>query len=134
MMQSPYTVSDEDLKKVIADFLDMGHVENIVAMFHHEPLYYQWTGDILRDERFNVRLGVAILFEELKSTEPEKLSLAVPSVAELLLAPQPLLRGEAISLLGIIGGPAALALIKGLASDPDPQVREMVTLVLEDLP
>lgn len=134
MTQSPYTVSDEDLKKVIADFLDMGHVENIVAMFRHEPQYYQWVGDILRDERFNVRLGVAILFEELKNTEPEKLALALPSVAELLLAPQPLLRGEAISLLGIIGGPASLALIKRHASDPDPQVREMVALVLEDLP
>ena len=134
MTQSPYTVSDEDLKKVIADFLDMGHVENIVAMFRHEPLYYLWTGDILRDERFNVRLGVAILFEELKNTEPEKLTLAVPSVAELLLVPQPLLRGEAISLLGIIGDQAALALVKGLVNDPDPQVREMVALVLEDLP
>ena len=43
-MQSRQTVSNQELKKVIADFLDMGHVENIVAMFRHEPRYYAWTG------------------------------------------------------------------------------------------
>ncbi|MDK9705993.1 MAG: HEAT repeat domain-containing protein [Desulforhopalus sp.] len=134
MTQTPYTVSDEDFKKVIADFLDQGHVENIVAMFRREPLYYSWIGDILRDERFSVRLGVAVLFEELQQIQPDMLPLAIPSLAELLLAPEPLLRGEAISLLGLIGGAAALELIGRYRDDPDPQVREMVCLVLEEQP
>ena len=43
-------VSESELKQVIADFLEMGHVENIVAMFRKEPLYYSWVGDILDDE------------------------------------------------------------------------------------
>jgi len=74
-------VSDDELKKVIADFLEMGHVENIVAMFRREPLYYDWIGEILDDERFAVRLGVSVLLEELKPLQPDRLALAIPSLA-----------------------------------------------------
>ncbi|MBU1568039.1 MAG: HEAT repeat domain-containing protein [Proteobacteria bacterium] len=130
MSQSPNSVSDHDLKLVIADFLDQGHVDNIIAMFLREPKYYAWTGDILRDERFSVRLGISVLFEELLQIQPEKLELAIPSLAELLTAGEPLLRGEAISLLGIIGSESALCLVRNRHDDPDLRVREMVRLVL----
>jgi hypothetical protein len=123
-------VSDQDLKRVIADFLDQGHVENIVAMFRREPQYYEWTGDILSDERFNVRLGVTILFEELQAIQPDKPALAIPSLVKLLDSENPIVRGEAISILGIIGTSEAMTLIRSLQSDPSPQVREMVQLVL----
>ncbi len=65
-MEKNHEVSDAELKKVIADFLEMGHIENIVSMFRQDPQYYMWSGDILKDERFNVRLGMTVLFEELK--------------------------------------------------------------------
>ena len=108
-MQSPYTVSNQELKRVIADFLDMGHVENIVAMFRHEPRYYAWTADLLRDERFSVRLGVSVLFEELRESHADHVERAIPSLVKLLEAKEPLLRGEAVSILGIIGSDKALA-------------------------
>jgi len=133
MIDNNDSVSDQELKKVIADFLDQGHAENIVAMYRREPRYYAWTGDILRDERFSVRLGVSVLFEELRHIQPDKLELAIPSLVELLSAEEPLLRGEAISLLGIIGGANALTLVRSQVDDPDPRVQEMVQLVLEEL-
>ncbi len=132
MPQSRNSVSDQELKQVIADFLDQGHVENIVAMFRREPRYYTWTGDILRDQRFSVRLGISVLFEELLLIQPDKLDLAIPSLLELLAADEPLLRGEAISLLGIIGNETAMELVRQRQDDPDSQVREMVQLVLEE--
>jgi HEAT repeats len=132
MKQPRNEVSDQELKRVIADFLDQGHVENIVAMFRHEPRYYAWTGEILGDQRFSVRLGVTVLFEELQGIEPDKLPLAIPSLVNLLHAEEPLFRGEAISILGIIGTREAMAEIRRLQDDPDPQVREMVQLVLEE--
>ena len=131
MKQTQNEVSDQELKKVIADFLDQGHVENIVAMFRREKKYYEWTGDILNDERFSVRLGVSVLFEELQAIQPDRLPLAIPSLVALLQAKEPLIRGEAVSILGIIGTEEALAQINYLYNDPDPQVREMVQLVLE---
>jgi len=127
-------VSDAELKKVIADFLEMGHVENIVAMFRREPAYYGWIGEILDDERFAVRVGVSVLFEELKVLQPQRLSLAIPSLARLLASDSPTMRGEAIGVLGLIGTPEAVEHIRAMADDPSPQVREMVELVLEEAP
>ena len=124
-------VSDEELKKVIKDFLDMGHVENIVAMFRRDPDYYAWTGEILDDERFNVRLGVSVLFEELQPLQPGRLELAIPSLTRLLQSPSALIRGEAINVLGIIGTDEAIRLVREMLGDPSPQVREMAGLVLE---
>jgi hypothetical protein len=131
MKQPQNEVSDQELKKVIADFLDQGHVENIVAMFRREPKYYEWTGELLNDERFSVRLGISVLLEELQEIQPDKLALAIPSLVKLLYVEEPLIRGEAVSVLGIIGTKEALAEIHLLNSDPNPQVREMVQLVLE---
>ncbi len=125
-------VSDQELKIVINDFIDQGHVENIVAMFRRYPQYYAWTGDLLRDERMSVRLGISVLFEELKQLQPEMLNLAVPSVIPLLEATNPLLRGEAISLLGIIATPEAFRAIRNHRDETDTQVLEMISLVLED--
>jgi HEAT repeat protein len=125
-------VGDDELKRVIKDFLEMGHVENIVAMFRRDPIYYTWAGEILDDERFNVRLGVAVLFEELQSMQPEKLGLAIPSLGRLLQNASPLIRGEAINVLGIIGTDEAIERVREMLDDPSPQVREMAELILEE--
>lgn len=126
------SVSDEELKKVIADFLEMGHVENIVSMFKRYPQYYSWTGELLDDERLAVRLGVSILFEELKEIQPDMVHLAIPSLELLLTSDSALIRGETVGLLGIIGTQSAFQLIRSMESDPNPQVREMVNLALEE--
>lgn len=73
--------SDEELLQVIADFLAMGHADNIVAMFRQEPRYWSWTGRLLEDERYAVRLGVSVLFEQLVTLCPDYLPLALPSLA-----------------------------------------------------
>lgn len=127
-------VSDTELKKVIADFLEMGHVENIVAMFKREPAYFDWTGEILDDERFAVRVGVSVLFEELKKIQPEMLERAIPSLVRLLTSDSATMRGEAVGVLGLIGTTKAIDYIRSMNDDPSPQVREMVVLALEELP
>lgn len=123
------TVSDAELKKVIADFLEMGHMENIVAMFRRDSRYYDWTGEILNDERFNVRLGLTIVFEELRALGVRDIARALPPLASLLNDDSALIRGEAIGILDIIGTREAKELITTMADDSSPQVREMVELV-----
>jgi len=133
MTEPKNEVSDEELKSVIADFLAQGHVDNIVAMFRREPIYIPWTGEILQDERFSVRLGMAVLFEELKQqVPPQQLELAIPSLTELLSSPEPSLRGEAATLLSIIDSPETVRLIRPLAYDSNPQVREIAAMILEE--
>jgi HEAT repeat protein len=126
-------VSDAELKKVIGDFLDMGHVENIMAMFRREPRYYAWTGDILNDARFQVRLGVSVLFEELRDVQPEQIDLATSSLLDLLYAAPSLpsyVRGEAVSVLAIIGSETAMAGVRAMVADADPQVAEVARDIL----
>jgi HEAT repeat protein len=126
-------VSDAELKKVIGDFLDMGHVENIMAMFRREPRYYAWTGDILNDARFQVRLGVSVLFEELRDVQPDQIDLATSSLLDLLYAVPSLpayVRGEAVSVLAIIGSETAMAGVRAMVADADPQVAEVARDIL----
>lgn len=125
-------VSDDELKAVIGDFLDMGHVENIFEMFKREPLYYDWVGELLDDERFNVRLGISVLFEELKSQHPQDLSLAVPSLLRALESGPSYVRGEVVSVLGIIGTPEALEGVHSALDDISSQVVEIARDVLGD--
>lgn len=124
-------VSDTELQSVIADFLAMGHVDNIIAMFRVEPRYYSWVGTLLGDERFSVRLGLAVLFEYLVPERPEEVLLAVPALKEQLSSTTDWIRGEAVNLLGIIGSDEALALIRTMQDDPSPQVKEIVCDILE---
>lgn len=125
-------VSDEELKRVIGDFLEMGHVENIFEMFKRETLYYGWVGELLDDERFAVRLGISVLFEELKLRHPQDLHLAVPSLLQALSSGPPYVRGEAVSVLGIIGSPAALEGVRRALDDASQQVVEIAMDILEE--
>jgi len=127
MMINDYNI---DLLKIIGDFLELGHVENIVAMFKQDTSLYSLTGDLIRDERFSVRLGTAVLFEELVAMRPDETYLAIPFLLPLLQEENPLLRGEAATILGIIGSPDALQHLRQLANDPDPQVLEIITDII----
>jgi len=126
-------VSDTELLGVIKDFLEMGYVENIAAMFHQEPRYLEWTGAVLDDERFNVRLGVSVLFEELLQRGCPNLARATGSLKALLSSDQPLLRGEALSVLAIIDGPELKHIATHMCGDADPQVREIAADIIESL-
>lgn len=121
-----------ELITVIADFLEMGHVENIMAMFKQDPALYALSGELLRDERFMVRMGMAVLFEEMKVLRPQEVALAIPSLLPILAEETPWMRGEAVNLLGIINTPEALGHIQALANDPEPQIREMVADILSE--
>jgi HEAT repeat protein len=123
-----------EVLQVIGDFLEMGLVENILAMFRQDQAHYGLAGELLRDERFMVRLGLAVLFEELAASRPAHVRLAIPSLLPLLQEEDPSLRGEAANLLGIIGAPEAREQLTALLDDPDPQVVEIVRDVLAGLP
>jgi hypothetical protein len=122
---------DIDILKVIEHFLELGHVENIVAMFKQDRSLYSLTGDLSRDERFTVRLGVAVLFEELAALHLDDIHLAIPALMPLLKETNPILRGEAATILGIIGGEEAIGNLQTLQNDPDQQVLEIFTDILD---
>ena len=120
-------ISDDEMKRTISEFIELGHVENIVALLKKEPGYYRLTGDLINDERFIVRMGMVVLFEELSDSNPGDVKLAVPSILEVLKKDiPPYVKGEALTILGIIGGDEARGILKKYHNDPDPQVVEIV--------
>lgn len=126
--------NDPELLKVIADFLEMGHVENIMAMFKQDTSLYNLTGELLRDERYMARMGVAVLFEELAVIRPDEVNLAIPALLPLLADEIAWVRGEAVNILGTIGSPEAISHLKPMLKDSDPQVREIATDFLREDP
>ena len=120
-------IDRQELIKVISDFIEKGHVENIVAMFKQDQSCYALTGELIRDERFMVRMGVAVLFEELAAVRPPaELDLAVPSLKRQFGDETPYIRGEAANILAIINSEKSLSALGLLEDDPDPQVAEIV--------
>ena len=121
----------QELQTVIADFLELGHVENIVAMFRQDHACFTLTGALLQDERFRVRMGVAVLFEELLLLVPaEALDGAVPSLVLLREHTAPYVRGDAAHILATIDTPAARTALATFRYDPEPEV---VAIVIEAL-
>ena len=114
------------MRVVIADFLDLGLVENMISLCRQEPWQIAVSADLVTDERLRVRLGVAVLFEELQAFCPEELARAVPVLAEHCSHPQAWVRGEAATLLALTGTAKALPFLQQLQNDPSPQVVELV--------
>jgi hypothetical protein len=124
-------ISQEELLQVIGDFLAMGHVDNIRAMVKQEPEYLSFSGALIHDKRFAVRLGLAVLFEYLIEECPDEMYRAIPSLQKQLTNTQEWVRGEALNLLSIIGTAEALALVRPFVDDPSPQVAEIAKDILQ---
>ncbi len=125
---APSKPDDQEMIKVISDFLEQGLVDNIVSMFKVDAGYYPLIGEILKDERFAVRMGVVLLFEELVAAGMESVVLAVPVLKALISKETPAyIRGEAVTVLGVIGTKESLALLAPLVDDDDPQVAEIAS-------
>ncbi len=120
-----------ELLKVIGDFLEKGYADSIAAMFRSDPSLYKLTGYLLRDERFTVRMGTAVLFEELVETDAEDVVKAIPELKPLLKDDIPWVRGEAVNILGTIGTREAMELLSLMLNDPDPQVLEIAKYFLD---
>lgn len=119
--------------KMIADYMENGFLENIVAMFKQDRSLYPLIGELLGDERSRVRIGAVALVETLKEEGPEHLASAIPGVVEKLEDPNPTIRGDAAYLLGVIGHRDALPYLKKRLDDGHDLVRESVSEAIAEI-
>ena len=113
------------MKKLIADYMENGFLENIVDMFRRDKNLYPLLGDILEDERGRVRLGIVALVEILRTTDLDNIVTAIPGIAGLLKSPNPTIRGDSAYLLGVIGHKDALPFLLDTSNDGNELVREI---------
>ncbi|MFZ5765915.1 MAG: HEAT repeat domain-containing protein [Thermodesulfobacteriota bacterium] len=128
------SVSREELLAVIGDFISMGHLENILAMFRQDTGLYQLSGELITDERYMVRMGMVVLFEELARNNRHDIQLALPSLLPKLGHEKSFVRGDIATLLGIIGTKEARQALEKLLEDDDEQVVSVIRDILADFP
>jgi len=132
-MKSFPTKAAFDLKIMIADYMENGFLDNIIDMFKRDKNLYEYIGDLITDERMRVRIGAAALVETLKKENPENVIKAIPFIFPLLKNQNPVLRGDAAYLLGIIGHIDAIPFLKEIVKDEDVNVRTIAKEAIEEI-
>lgn len=122
-----------DLKIMIADYMENGFLDNIIDMFKHDKNLYEYIGDLITDERMRVRIGVTALVETLKKEDPENVIKAIPFILPLLKNQNPVPRGDAAYLLGMIGHIDAIPSLKEIVKDEDVNVRTIAKEAIEEI-
>jgi hypothetical protein len=123
----------DDIKTMIADYMEKGFLENIIDMFKHDKALYPLIGELMTDERIRVRLGISALVETLAREDRNAIAGAIPGIADLLRNENPTTRGDAAYLLGIIGQCEVIPFLTEAADDDNPWVREIVREAIEEV-
>ena len=129
----PINTENFDLKKLIADYMEDGMLDNIVDMFKHDSNLYAYIGELMSDERIMVRIGVSALVETLRAEDSENVSRALPSIIPLLEDQNPMLRGDAAYLLGIIGHKDAIPFLKKILQEEHAHIKTIAKEALEEI-
>jgi hypothetical protein len=122
-----------NIKKLIADYIEGGFLDNIVDMFKHDKSLYSYIGELMSDERIMVRIGISALVETLRKEDSENISRAFPSIIPMLEDQNPMLRGDAAYLLGIIGHADAIPFLKKMLQDEHAHIRTIAEESIEDI-
>ena len=122
-----------DIKNLIADYMEDGMLDNIVDMFKHDSSLYAYIGDLMSDERIVVRIGITALIETLRAEDSKNVSKALPSIISLLADENPMLRGDAAYLLGIIGNKDAIPYLRKSLEDEHSQIRTIAQEALGEI-
>jgi HEAT repeat protein len=122
----------QDLKKMIADHMEGGYLDNIIDMFKHDESLYECVGYLMTDERMRVRIGATALIETLRK-ESENVRKAVPYILPLLKDENPVTRGDAAYLLGIIGEKDTIPYLEEVLDDKDSNVSLIVKEAIDDI-
>ncbi len=122
-----------DLQAMISDYMENGFLDNIIDMFRHDSSLYSLVGVLIRDERVRVRIGTTAMMEELSRTDGAAVSAALPDILPLLEHENPVVRGDAANLLGIIGDKSAVPFLEKLLDDKNQNVRTLAGEAIEEI-
>jgi hypothetical protein len=131
-MNGPHD-GDAGLGPMIADYMENGFLENIIDMFRHDSNLYSLVGELIQDERVRVRIGITAMMEELRAIAGSDFLAAVPVLLPLLDHDNPVVRGDATNLLGIIGDRTVLPAIERALEDENPNVRLIAREAIEEI-
>ena len=126
-------MTNDDLKQMILDHMELGFLENIIDMFRADEKLFPIITDMLQDERMRVRLGATALVEELHKSHADRLAEEIPAFAELLKFENPTVRGDAAYVLGMLRNKAALPFLEARSEDENEAVREVILEAIAEI-
>lgn len=127
------TAENSDLNKMVADYMEGGMLDNIIDMFRHDKGLYSIVPDLLTDERMRVRIGVTALLEILIHEDAENVKKTAPRIVSLLKNDNPVIRGDAANILGIIGDADVIPFLREMSKDENENVRIIARESAEDI-
>jgi len=113
--------------------MEGGMLDNIIDMFRHDKGLYAIVTDLLTDERMRVRIGVTALLETLIYEDTENVKKTVPQIVSLLKNENPVIRGDAANILGIIGDTDVIPFLRRMSTDENENVRIISRESAEDI-
>jgi hypothetical protein len=117
--------SDEGMRAYLSEGLASGELESVTSACRRSPSLLprliEMAGDL--ETPFAVRIGAGAVLEDLGPDGLLKES--VEDFARLAASPLPQVRADAAHFLGLSGSSAAQTLLRQLAGDDDPEVREI---------
>jgi hypothetical protein len=123
----------ESTIKMIAEHMETGFLENIIDLFKHDKSYYPYIGNLMGDERGQVRIGTFALVETMMDEDFEHIVSAIPGIAKLLKDKNPTIRGDAAHLLGVIGHKNALPFLSAIPDEKNALVRKAIEEAIEEI-
>jgi HEAT repeat protein len=127
------TNNDTEFIKMVADHMENGFLENIIDMFKYDAALYEILPHLISDERIVVRIGTTALIESLNETDKENVTRAIPHLISLLKDEDPNIRGDSVSLLGLIANVDITEEIKLLLDDDNPNVKLLAEEAIEEI-
>jgi len=126
-------MNDHEMKAMLIEYMGKGFLDNIIALLKQDRSLFRFIADMLGDDNLRVRLGATALVEELAAEYREDLRTAIPGIIRLLKHENPTIRGDAVSVLGMIRDPLAIDALRSSLKDEHPGVREVAREVLLEL-
>jgi len=126
-------MNDHDMKAMLIEYMGKGFLENIISLLKQDHSLFRFIPDMLGDDNLRVRLGATALVEELAGGYREELRTAIPGIIRLLGHDNPTIRGDAASVLGMIGDRSTIDALQASLKDDHPGVREAAQDALLDL-
>jgi HEAT repeat protein len=126
-------MNDAEMRSMLIDYMGRGFLDNIIALFRQDASLFPFIADMLGDDNIRVRLGATALVEELVRERRTGLKDAVPGLMKLLAHENPTIRGDAASVLGIIGDPGAKEALNVCLKDSHAGVREAAKEALKEI-
>ncbi len=124
-------MQDSEIQSMLVEYMGRGFLDNIIALFKQDATMYPFIAAMLADDNIRVRLGATALIEELASEHQAELKAAVPGIMALLRHENPTIRGDAVSVLGIIKDERAREAIEASLQDSHAGVREAAAEALD---